>query len=112
MVEQQTLKALNELAAAGAKEKHDANAFDEGYARGGLFLPELLISLGRREGHDAMLRGEIADVHFLGSVIRVRVGVGGSTVSLDTFNNSSTPPPKVGERAEISFASEDILVLH
>ena len=51
-------------------------------------------------------RGEIADVHFLGSVIRVRVGVGNSTVSLDTFNNSATPPPAVGEKAEISFSSE------
>ncbi|MET0596274.1 MAG: ABC transporter ATP-binding protein [Mesorhizobium sp.] len=70
------------------------------------------IALGRRAGHDAMLNGEITDVHFLGSVIRVKVGVGGSTVSLDTFNNPSTPPPKVGDRTEISFASGDLLVLH
>ena len=33
-------------------------------------------SLGRRAGHDASLTGEIAEVHFLGSVIRVRVGLG------------------------------------
>ncbi len=70
------------------------------------------IALGRRAGHDANLSGEIAEVHFLGSVIRVRVGLGNSTVSLDTFNNSSTPPPTVGQRTEISFASEDVLVLH
>ena len=71
------------------------------------------IALGRRPGHDASLRGEISEVHFLGSVIRVRVGLGGSTVSLDTFNNPSTPPPAVGEKTEIiSFASEDLLVLH
>ena len=36
------------------------------------------ISLGKRPGNDAGLTGEIADVHFLGSVIRVRVGVGAS----------------------------------
>ncbi len=70
------------------------------------------ISLGRKAGHDANLSGEIADVHFLGSVIRVRVDVGSGTVSLDTFNNSTTPPPSVGSRTEISFSSDDVLVLH
>ncbi|GAA4119820.1 ABC transporter ATP-binding protein [Aminobacter aganoensis] len=70
------------------------------------------ISLGRRPGNDANLTGQIADVHFLGSVIRVRVGVGQNFVSLDTFNNSSTPPPAVGEKTEISFSSGDVLVLH
>jgi len=70
------------------------------------------ISLGRRSDNDAFLTGQIADVHFLGSVIRVKVGVGKDVVSLDTFNNSSTPPPVVGEKAEISFSPEDVLVLH
>ncbi|WP_144377900.1 ABC transporter ATP-binding protein [Mesorhizobium amorphae] len=70
------------------------------------------IALGPRPGHDATLSGEIADVHFLGSVIRVRVGIGASKISLDTFNNSSTPPPNVGDKAEISFSSGDVLVLH
>ena len=64
------------------------------------------ISLGRQPGRDASLSGEIAEVHFLGSVIRVRVGIGSNTVSLDTFNNPATPPPAVGEKAEISFSSE------
>ncbi|TPM36859.1 ABC transporter ATP-binding protein [Mesorhizobium sp. B2-3-4] len=70
------------------------------------------ISLGSQPGHDSRLTGEISEVHFLGSVIRVRVGIGGNTVSLDTFNNSATPPPAVGEKAEISFSSGDMLVLH
>ncbi|TSE02746.1 ABC transporter ATP-binding protein [Mesorhizobium intechi] len=70
------------------------------------------ISLDRQPGHDTSLSGEIAEVHFLGSVIRVRVGIGGNTVSLDTFNNSATPPPVVGEKADISFSSGDMLVLH
>jgi putative spermidine/putrescine transport system ATP-binding protein len=70
------------------------------------------ISLGRHPGRDSSLSGEIAEVHFLGSVIRVRVGIGGNTVSLDTFNNAATPPPAVGEKAEISFSSSDMLVLH
>lgn len=70
------------------------------------------IALGKRAENDTSLAGEIADVHFLGSVIRVRVGVGGGTVSLDTFNNSTTPPPTVGEKTQISFSSNDVLVLH
>ncbi|TGV74835.1 ABC transporter ATP-binding protein, partial [Mesorhizobium sp. M00.F.Ca.ET.149.01.1.1] len=70
------------------------------------------ISLARQPGHDTSLSGEIAEVHFLGSVIRVRVGIGGNTVSLDTFNNSTTPPPVVGDKADISFSSGDMLVLH
>jgi putative spermidine/putrescine transport system ATP-binding protein len=70
------------------------------------------ISLGLQPGRDSSLSGEISEVHFLGSVIRVRVGIGGNTVSLDTFNSPATPPPAVGEKAEISFSSSDMLVLH
>ena len=44
-------------------------------------------------GRDASLAGEIADVHFLGSVIRVRSASASDAVSLDTFNNPATPPP-------------------
>ncbi|MFU0505403.1 ABC transporter ATP-binding protein [Pseudaminobacter sp. NGMCC 1.201702] len=69
------------------------------------------ISLGRANDGDTSLSGQILDVHFLGSVIRVRVGVGRSVVSLDTFNNSSAPPPAVGERTDISFAARDLLIL-
>ncbi|MGB3537650.1 MAG: ABC transporter ATP-binding protein [Mesorhizobium sp.] len=69
------------------------------------------ISLGRQPDRDARLSGEISEVHFLGSVIRVRVGIGGNMISLDTFNNPTTPPPAVGQKAEISFSSGDMLVL-
>jgi putative spermidine/putrescine transport system ATP-binding protein len=70
------------------------------------------ISLGRQPGREATLGGEIAEVSFLGSVIRVRVGLGKDSVSLDTFNSPASPPPKVGDMAEISFSSDDVLVLH
>ena len=70
------------------------------------------IALGRQPGRDTSLGGEISDVSFLGSVIRVRVGLGQSAVSLDTFNNPASPPPTVGEKTEISFSSGDVLVLH
>jgi putative spermidine/putrescine transport system ATP-binding protein len=70
------------------------------------------ISLGRQPGREATLGGEISEVSFLGSVIRVRVGLGSDVVSLDTFNSPASPPPTVGEKAEISFSPEDVLVLH
>jgi putative spermidine/putrescine transport system ATP-binding protein len=69
------------------------------------------IALGRKAGADANLSGEIADVNFLGSVIRVRVKVGESVVSLDTFNSPSTPPPAPGQRTDLCFSSDDLLVL-
>jgi putative spermidine/putrescine transport system ATP-binding protein len=70
------------------------------------------ISLGKQPGRDTSLGGRIADVSFLGSVIRVRVGLGKNSVSLDTFNNPASPPPRVGDSADISFSSSDLLVLN
>ena len=40
---------------------------------------------------------------FLGSVVRVRVGLDGRLVSLDMFNNTGLRPPAVGEAVEIGF---------
>jgi putative spermidine/putrescine transport system ATP-binding protein len=76
-----------------------------------LALRPEVISLGREAGHDNSLSGLISDVSFLGSVIRVRVDLGKNAVSLDTFNNPSTPPPKVGDKAVVNFAARDLLVL-
>ncbi len=73
--------------------------------------PEAIV-LGKQAGRDASLGGKISDVSFLGSVIRVRVGVGKNAVSLDTFNSPTSPPPVVGDETEISFSAGDVLVLH
>ena len=71
------------------------------------------ISLGRQPGRDASLGGEIAEVHLprLGHP-RPRRASARSAVSLDTFNSPASPPPTVGEKAEISFSLDDVLVLH
>jgi putative spermidine/putrescine transport system ATP-binding protein len=68
-------------------------------------------ALGRVEGHDVVLSGRIAEVHFLGSVIRIRVAVGGQLLSLDTFNQPDRPPPAVGAPVEVSISDRDLLVL-
>lgn len=69
------------------------------------------VSLGRRGDRQNTLSGEIEGVSFLGSVIRVRMKLGGNLVSLDTFNDPSSPPPVAGQRAEISFSPGDAIVL-
>jgi putative spermidine/putrescine transport system ATP-binding protein len=50
-----------------------------------------------------LLGGQITDIHFSLGHSGER-SVGKATVSLDTFNNSSTPPPMVGETASVSFS--------
>ena len=72
--------------------------------------PEVL-SPTARDGNDIALNGTIADVTFLGSVIRLRVALGQNIVSLDTFNDQRTAPPARGEPVTISLASKDLLVL-
>jgi putative spermidine/putrescine transport system ATP-binding protein len=72
--------------------------------------PEVL-AVGAREGNDMTLTGTIADVTFLGSVIRLRVALGKNIISLDTFNDQRTAPPARGEAITVSLASKDLLVL-
>jgi putative spermidine/putrescine transport system ATP-binding protein len=72
--------------------------------------PEVL-SVGPRPGNDIELTGTIVDVTFLGSVIRLRVSLGDTVLSLDTFNDLRTAPPNRGEPITVSFASKDLLLL-
>lgn len=69
------------------------------------------IRLGRDHGRPIVLPATIEEVHFLGSVIRVRVRVAGTVVALDTFNRPDQPPPPLGSVAEISFAAGDAILL-
>jgi putative spermidine/putrescine transport system ATP-binding protein len=72
--------------------------------------PEVL-SIGERPGNDIVLKGTIADVTFLGSVIRLRVTLGRNILSLDTFNDQRTAPPTRGEPVTISLSGKDLLIL-
>jgi len=58
------------------------------------------------------LRGPLEDVSFLGSIVRMRVGLGeGASFSLDTFNDPNLTLPAVGEVVTVSFPREATLVL-
>jgi putative spermidine/putrescine transport system ATP-binding protein len=54
------------------------------------------------------LNGTIADVNFLGAIVRIRVQVGEHRISLDTFNNPASPPPSRGETVTLGFAASDL----
>ena len=69
------------------------------------------VSLKKDRG-DVSLKGTIADVDFLGSVLRIKVKAGEETIAFDTFNDPTTPPPAMGDKAEISFSKESLLVLN
>ena len=72
--------------------------------------PEAL-HLGRAPGKDTVLPATIVDVHFMGAIIRIKADVAGTMVSLDTFNRADTPPPAVGQTAEVSFSARDAILL-
>jgi putative spermidine/putrescine transport system ATP-binding protein len=69
------------------------------------------IRLGREEGREVVMPATVDEVHFLGSVIRVRARVAGTVVALDTFNRPDQPPPPIGSTSEISFAASDVILL-
>jgi putative spermidine/putrescine transport system ATP-binding protein len=76
-----------------------------------LTLRPEVVAVGASEGNDVTLTGTIADVTFLGSVIRLRVSLGKNVISLDTFNDQRTVPPVRGEPVTISLASKNLLIL-
>ena len=69
------------------------------------------VRFGKAAEGDIRISGEISDVDFLGSVIRIRLRVQGELLSLDTFNDPSVEPPRRGDRIDVSFGRESVLVL-
>ena len=67
--------------------------------------------LGRAEGYDTVLSARIEEVHFLGSVIRLGARMAGTRVSLDTFNRADQPPPRPGQKVEVSLSGKDAILL-
>ena len=72
--------------------------------------PEL-ISLAPRPETDTTLTGTISDVGFLGSVVRLRVDVAGTPISIDTFNSHALTPPQRGDTVTLHLAAKDVLTL-
>jgi putative spermidine/putrescine transport system ATP-binding protein len=74
------------------------------------------IDLGEGESGANRLRGTVEDINFLGSIVRIRVGLGGTedaptTITLDTFNEPHLTLPPVGDAVTISFPPEACFVV-
>jgi putative spermidine/putrescine transport system ATP-binding protein len=72
--------------------------------------PEAIILDGAAANRN-VLKGTIQDVNFLGSIVRIRVGLQENSVLVDTFNSPGLRPPERGQPVAMSFAKEDVLVL-
>jgi putative spermidine/putrescine transport system ATP-binding protein len=78
--------------------------------------PEM-VSLGQGATGENHLTGKVTDVSFLGSIVRIRVGLAGPngsdgpTVVLDEFNEPTLKLPNLGDTATVNFPQEGPLVL-
>jgi putative spermidine/putrescine transport system ATP-binding protein len=80
-----------------------------------------MVSLGAGPASCNTLSGKVSDVSFLGSIVRIRIGLGdeaggngsgqAATVILDEFNEPTLQLPQVGETVTINFPIEGPLVL-
>jgi putative spermidine/putrescine transport system ATP-binding protein len=70
------------------------------------------IELGESGGTNR-LHGPLQDISFLGSIVRMRMGLGkdSASLSLDTFNDPNLELPPVGDQVTVSFPPEACLVL-
>ena len=60
------------------------------------------LHIGKAEGSN-QLNGTVESVTFLGSIVRVRVDLGRSLISVDLFNERTLTLPKVGEQVTVNF---------
>jgi putative spermidine/putrescine transport system ATP-binding protein len=78
--------------------------------------PEM-VSLGAGADGENRLTGKVADVSFLGSIVRMRIGLAGGdgadgpVVILDEFNEPTLKLPQLDETVTVSFPQDGPLVL-
>ncbi len=77
-----------------------------------LALRPEMVMLGTGPEGSNVLRGTVADVSFLGSIVRMRIRIAdGVVVTLDVFNEPTLVLPQLQESITISFPAEGPLVL-
>ncbi len=60
---------------------------------------------------DQVFTGKIESLDFLGSAIRIRLSLGGETLTVDAFNDPSNPPPRIGETISIGCDRSSLMVM-
>jgi putative spermidine/putrescine transport system ATP-binding protein len=83
---------------------------ETGRAQSFALRPEA-VTLGAPVNGRNGLRGRIEQVSFLGSIIRIRVGIKDNAVLLDALNNPGMPPPEYGSEVAVNFSRDDLLAL-
>jgi putative spermidine/putrescine transport system ATP-binding protein len=53
----------------------------------------------------------VENITFLGSIVRIQIKAGEQTLYMDTFNNPFLELPKIGDKTQITFSAEAVLVL-
>jgi putative spermidine/putrescine transport system ATP-binding protein len=106
--------ARGELTVAGQAVRV-ARRFEGGTGKSvNIALRPEMVKLGDGPEGSNRVNGKVIDVSFLGSIVRIRVAVGGDNgpiVSLDEFNESTLKLPEVGETLTINFPADGPLVL-
>jgi putative spermidine/putrescine transport system ATP-binding protein len=74
--------------------------------------PEAVV-LGDGEAGANVLPGDVVDVTFLGSIVRIRVRIAevDAIVALDRFNSPGATLPAIGEAVRVSFQPEALVLL-
>jgi putative spermidine/putrescine transport system ATP-binding protein len=67
--------------------------------------PETIV-LGNGNAGDNTLLATVQNITFLGALVRVQLGVNGSSFVADSLNSPSFVPPRVGETITIGFSPE------
>jgi putative spermidine/putrescine transport system ATP-binding protein len=73
--------------------------------------PESLALVNGHAVEGNQMQGNVEEVAFLGSVVRIRVRFQEDAISLDTFNNPAFTLPERGQPVAVHFAPQDLLVL-
>jgi putative spermidine/putrescine transport system ATP-binding protein len=105
--------ARGDLTIAGQAVRVDRKFEGAGGRDVNLALRPEMVSLGT-EGGPNRLRGNVVDVSFLGSIVRIRIRLGGDgapVMSLDEFNEPTLRLPEIGATVDVSFPSDGPLVL-
>lgn len=74
--------------------------------------PELIELDGHADSTANRLNGMVADVTFLGPIVRVKLRFSEHTLNIDLFNNPQLQPPSPGAPLTVRFTPDSCLVLN
>jgi putative spermidine/putrescine transport system ATP-binding protein len=104
--------AAGDLAVSGQRFRVEGPVAASAGSAVSIALRPEMISLGEGEPGENRLTGRVVDVSFLGSIVRIRIGIGeGKPVVVDEFNEPTLTLPSVGDTVTFAFPARGPLVL-